>query len=42
MYVLTVAISKYTFILTLNLIISGENVDTKQAKHHQFVTCLVD
>ncbi len=36
MYVLTVALSKYTFILTLKLIISGENVDKKQAKNHHF------
>ncbi len=32
MYVLTIALSKYTFILRLKLIISGENVDSKQAK----------
>ncbi len=32
MYVLTVALSKYTFILTLRLIISRENVDLKHAK----------
>ncbi len=32
MYVLTVALSKHTFILTLNLIISRENVDSKHAK----------
>ncbi len=32
MYVLTTALSKYTFILTLKLIISRENVDSKQAK----------
>ncbi len=31
MYVLTIALSKY--ILTLNPIISGENVDSKQAKN---------
>ncbi len=36
MYVLTVALSKYTFILTLKLIISRENVDSKHAKNHQF------
>ncbi len=29
MYVLTIALSKYTFILTLKLIISRENVDSK-------------
>ncbi len=28
MYVLTIALSKYIFILTLKLIISGENVDS--------------
>ncbi len=32
MYVLTVALSKYTFILTLKLIISRENVDSKQGQ----------
>ncbi len=32
MYVLTIALSKYTFILTLKLIIIRENVDSKQAK----------
>ncbi len=37
MYVLTVALSKYTFILTLKLIISSENVDSKYAKNHQFL-----
>ncbi len=36
MYVLMVAISKYTFILTLKVIISRENVDLKRAKNHQF------
>ncbi len=34
MYVLMYALSKYTFILTLKLIISRENVDSKQAKIH--------
>ncbi len=29
MYVLAIALFKYTFILTLKLIISGENVDSK-------------
>ncbi len=37
MYVLTVALSKYTVILTLKLIIGRENVDSKQAKNHQFL-----
>ncbi len=32
MYVLTIALSKYAFILTLKLIISKENIDSKQAK----------
>ncbi len=33
MYVLTVALSKYTFIvLTLKLIVSRENVDSQHAK----------
>ncbi len=32
MYVFTIALSKYTFILTLKLIISRENVDSIQAK----------
>ncbi len=41
MYVLTIALSNYTFILTLKLIISRENVDSKQAKNHQFFICLV-
>ncbi len=36
MYVLTIALSKYIYFLTLNLIISRENVDSKQAKNHQF------
>ncbi len=36
MYVLIVALSKYTFILTLKLIISRENVDLKDAKNHHF------
>ncbi len=34
MYVLTIALSENTFILTLNLIISRENIDSKQAKNH--------
>ncbi len=38
MYVLTVAISKYAFILTLKLIINRENVDAKHAKNHQLFT----
>ncbi len=42
MYVLTIALSKYTFILTLKLIISRENVDSKQAKNNQFFTCIVN
>ncbi len=42
MYVLTVALSKYTFILTLKLIISRENVDSKHAKNHHFFTCNVN
>ncbi len=43
MYVLTAALSKYTLILTLKLIIiSGENVDSKQAKIYQFFTCHVN
>ncbi len=36
------ALSKYTFILTLKLIISRENVDSKHAKNHQFLTCRVN
>ncbi len=39
MYVLTVAFSKYTLILTLKLIkliISTENVDLKNATNHKF------
>ncbi len=36
MYVLTVALSKYTFILTLKLINGRENGDSKEAKNHQF------
>ncbi len=44
MYVLTVALSKYTIILTLKLIISRENVDSKQAKiisfSHVMQTCI--
>ncbi len=32
MYVLTVALSKYTFILTLKLIISRENVNWKKCQ----------
>ncbi len=35
MYVLTVALSKYTFSLTLKLIITRENVDSKHAKNYQ-------
>ncbi len=42
MYVLTVALSKYTFILILKLIISGENINSKQAKNYQFFTCHVN
>ncbi len=42
MYVLTVALSKHTFILTLKLINSGENVDSKHAKNHHFFTCHVN
>ncbi len=38
MYVLTIALSKYTFISTLKLIISSENIDSKHAKNHQFFT----
>ncbi len=36
--VLIIALSKYTFILTLKLIISGENVDSTETKYHQFFT----
>ncbi len=42
MYVLTVALSKYTFSLTLKLIISRENVESKQAKNRQFFKCHVN
>ncbi len=42
MYVVTIALSKYTFILTLKLIISRENIDSKQAKNHQFFKCYVN
>ncbi len=42
MYVLTIALSKYIFILTLKLISSSENVNPKQAKNHQFLTCNVN
>ncbi len=42
MYVLAIALSKYIFILTWKLIISGENVESKQAKIHQFFTCHVN
>ncbi len=42
MYVLTIVLSKYTFIVTLKLIISRENGDSKQAKNLQFFTCHVN
>ncbi len=44
MFVLTVALSKYTFILTLKLIISRENVDSKHVKticfSHDMYVCM--
>ncbi len=39
MYVLTIALSKYTFIFTFKLIISRENIDSKQVKNYLFFTC---
>ncbi len=38
MYILTVDLSKYTFILTLKIIIGRESVDSKHAKNHHFFT----